>query len=539
MANEFRKAGDLDRAIELCEAHLGEQAGNMNGHVVYGQALFDSGRYDDAQKTFETALGLDPENLIALRHLGDTARLNGHGEAAIGWYTRVLEEDPRNDEILAFIDEVKASGAGAAEPPAESPADPLAPMVIEQSGVPASDARTVEISPPPRSSESNTTPFAPLETVPIKRPSIPLIDVDIDFSGDFDAPAASVEPVAAPEAPTGDIELSDMTFSDAEPIGLAGAPSAPSAPSDATAEPSVPSDDIEIESALGWDMGGEAEPATEPAATPDATPDAGPDPVLDPPPVEVAPTEVFVTETMAELYVQQGLHDDALNVYRQLAEMHPGDESFREKISALESEGHSSQVPAAGDDAAAEEFAVPEMDIAELAPAEPAPAGAVTARGFFAALAQRRPLRPDGTAPAGIPVVEPAPASRPARSSGSVDALFGGPADTGEDAIAEALATSVGVVEAAAAIRGRPTEQAGSDLSLDSVFRGDSAERASGSAGRTSAMLKFDQFFSTDKQTDKQTDQPSAPPATDSHPRAPADDAKFQSWLERLQGKDE
>ena len=73
LANEYRKAGDLELAIALCETHLAEQPSNMNGHVVYGQALFESGRYDDAKGSFEIALQLDPENLIALRHLGDIA----------------------------------------------------------------------------------------------------------------------------------------------------------------------------------------------------------------------------------------------------------------------------------------------------------------------------------------------------------------------------------------------------------------------------------------------------------------------------------
>ncbi|HNU84042.1 MAG TPA: tetratricopeptide repeat protein, partial [Thermoanaerobaculia bacterium] len=77
LANEYRKTGFVDRAILLCEKHLGEQPGNMNGLVVYGQCLFETGRLDEARQPFEAALGLDPENLIALRHLGDIARLGG------------------------------------------------------------------------------------------------------------------------------------------------------------------------------------------------------------------------------------------------------------------------------------------------------------------------------------------------------------------------------------------------------------------------------------------------------------------------------
>jgi tetratricopeptide (TPR) repeat protein len=74
LANEYRKAGDLDQAIFICQEYLPQQPGHMSGHIVYGQALYESGRTEEAKAVFETALSLDPENLIALRHLGDIAR---------------------------------------------------------------------------------------------------------------------------------------------------------------------------------------------------------------------------------------------------------------------------------------------------------------------------------------------------------------------------------------------------------------------------------------------------------------------------------
>ena len=91
LANEFRKTGDAEQAVMICEEFLPQQPGHMSGHIVYGQALFDLGRLDDARTVFETALTLDPENLIALRHLGDIARGQGDLEAARRWYERAAE----------------------------------------------------------------------------------------------------------------------------------------------------------------------------------------------------------------------------------------------------------------------------------------------------------------------------------------------------------------------------------------------------------------------------------------------------------------
>src|SRR5215210_2996956 len=103
LANEFRKGGDLDQAILICQEFLPQQPGHMSGHIVYGQALYESGRLDEARGVFETALSLDPENLIALRHLGDIAGRQGDPATARRWYERVLEADPRNDEIQGLL----------------------------------------------------------------------------------------------------------------------------------------------------------------------------------------------------------------------------------------------------------------------------------------------------------------------------------------------------------------------------------------------------------------------------------------------------
>src|SRR5687767_15145416 len=117
LANEYRKAGDLDRAIEICRAHLPQQPGHMSGHVVYGQALYESRQLAEAKGVFEAALGLDPENLIALRHLGDIARDSGDPQTARLWYLRVLDADPRNDEVAGMLAELEAAVAAA---PAEA-----------------------------------------------------------------------------------------------------------------------------------------------------------------------------------------------------------------------------------------------------------------------------------------------------------------------------------------------------------------------------------------------------------------------------------
>ena len=126
LANEYRKVGDFDQAIFICQEYLPQQPGHMSGHIVFGQALFEAKRLPEARTVFETALTLDPENLIALRHLADISRDLGETTAARGWYERVLQADPRNEEIAAIMSSMPAAGSPATTgiPPAPPPPPP-------------------------------------------------------------------------------------------------------------------------------------------------------------------------------------------------------------------------------------------------------------------------------------------------------------------------------------------------------------------------------------------------------------------------------
>ena len=95
-ANELRKAGDPAQAIAVCRTHLASQPGHVSGHIVLGQALYEAGEGNEARDIFTAALELDPENLIALRSLGEIAQVTGDFASARQWYQRLLDADPRN-----------------------------------------------------------------------------------------------------------------------------------------------------------------------------------------------------------------------------------------------------------------------------------------------------------------------------------------------------------------------------------------------------------------------------------------------------------
>jgi tetratricopeptide (TPR) repeat protein len=110
-ANELRKAGDPAQAIAVCRTHLASQAGHVSGHIVLGQALYEAGEGDEARDVFTAALELDPENLIALRSLGEIAQVNGDFASARQWYQRLLDADPRNSEVTQLLRDIPAEVA--------------------------------------------------------------------------------------------------------------------------------------------------------------------------------------------------------------------------------------------------------------------------------------------------------------------------------------------------------------------------------------------------------------------------------------------
>ena len=187
LANEFRKSGDVEQAILICQEFLPQQPGHMSGHIVYGQALYESGRLDEARGVFETALSLDPENLIALRHLGDIAGGQGDAPTARRWYERVLEADPRNDEIHSLI---AALGDGRGE--SARPADARPAM-------PPTDAPSIIGAEPFAQERESAEQTAEHRHQPEPVPAPDLLDLDLALPGSQAASPAAAEPAPRDE----------------------------------------------------------------------------------------------------------------------------------------------------------------------------------------------------------------------------------------------------------------------------------------------------------------------------------------------------
>ncbi|WP_337170411.1 tetratricopeptide repeat protein [Gemmatimonas aurantiaca] len=304
LANELRKAGELSQAIALCREHLPKQPGHMSGYIVFGQALYESESLSEARSVFEQALALDPENLIALRHLGDIARRQGDPLAARRWYERVLDADPRNDDIAAQLATLSTPAYGSrAIPQAGGPAigqtpvpTPGVPMPVVPA--PAPDLRPVSFTPSvpvPIIGAVVPTPDAALRAVDFDEVNARLrtpVPTPLSVPAAF-VPTAPVVPPVVPAALAGD--LLDLEAMEMEGDRIVAAMPTPMATP--VVEPVVEPVETVVES-VGTPVDAPIEPSVEPLVEP-STPsiEARFEPVAE---LLTEPAAVVVAEPMQE-----------------------------------------------------------------------------------------------------------------------------------------------------------------------------------------------------------------------------------------------
>jgi tetratricopeptide (TPR) repeat protein len=574
LANEYRKLGDLDAAIEICRAHVPLQPTYISGYIVLGQALFERGQPDEARATFETALALDPENLIALRQLGDIARVSGDLDAARGWYHKLLEVDPQNDEIAAQLDALDApqeqsAAAASVTAPAPAAASAMSPTSKEAAPVSWSDIHPDSAPVTPLSPQAMRPRFT-IGVIPenvqapaAERPEPPA-------AAPAEPPAQELEETMLPEylagydrhAPTppesafeltsldasGFVDIADLAPVDSPVVEGEAASSAPDATAPTAADVAALFADPELESPS----------VTEPATrTPAESEDDGKsfdeepyDPtigrILDLHPrtsSDALLPDLMMTESGAELLREQGHIEQAIYVYRHLAAKNPHDTSYAERIAALERGAHSS-IPL-----------VASISDEIVSAARHREYSTQSIRSFFTSFATRRapdapaedsthsPKPAASTAPPMEPVVPPAEREEAASSLSDVDrsaleSLFAAnpavPPSDERAAAALASAFSEEYAPDATAPAGAPTRAASDALSLDAVFQSSRA-RADGEHRASQPTVSFDEFFAQRENGDT----PEGKSDTAIETASPGDDAQsdlelFHEWLDGL-----
>jgi tetratricopeptide (TPR) repeat protein len=526
LANEYRKGGNPKRAIEICRAHLAQMPGHMSGQVVFGQSLFEGGEFEEAKKVFEGALLLDPENLIALRSLGDLALQAGNNTEARSWYTKLLDADPKDASVISLLSQIDETG--------DSEASAIADAFAGAEAAPGADAAE---------NPEATSEFT----------------VDFSFVDQPPGAAAGAPPVAA-ESSTETVVPATEDAAATPPLGLehhyptesAAAPEPePMGPDrDATASAPVPEPAPEEEIPDDRPLVS-SQPEPPPlfgniSPSPEATPPISN--VAEATPASFAGTspEPFVNETMAQLYLQQGYKQLALRVYRQLSERKPDEQSFKDRIAEIEASQAETESPpqARREDPPSIESPTPEPEAPRSPSTEsPVPHGpgahpsSVERPDYDRSTIDSQPASPSSEPDSIESPVREEPRAEPegiAARQPSIKEFFAtlGRRRPPRPTPAPARAWS----EKPAPTAATAASDTGNSSSLDAVFAGAKVSATDARAASTLAGA----FSSSARSSSAQS--PAASPTPRANPRLQAqeseeDVAKFRAWLDGLTGE--
>jgi tetratricopeptide (TPR) repeat protein len=106
LAEELRRANELEEAVTVCRAGLARHPSYLSARVTLGRALLALGRIDEAEAELKAAVAGSSPNLSALRSLADIYQRRGRLEDALAQYEAALalaRNDPDLQEAVAEL----------------------------------------------------------------------------------------------------------------------------------------------------------------------------------------------------------------------------------------------------------------------------------------------------------------------------------------------------------------------------------------------------------------------------------------------------
>jgi tetratricopeptide (TPR) repeat protein len=349
LAEELRKAGDLDEAIILSRDGLQKHPAYPSARMTLGRALFDKGDLAGARAELEGVLKGAADNILASRLLAECLEGLGEFGAAMARYKQTLAMAPGDRQIESKVSALEArleSATRKAMAVPETPPPPVAPSPTGDLDAPiplvaadepfelerpyeagASTAVGALVEPTPlapahsQEAEPIPVPEPPEDAEPLTRP-VPAVV------------AAQHEPIVLPENPA---VPAVAAVSAAPDLAPGGELFEFDAPDDLPEVPTLKAAAPVFEEPLAVQaQTGDAPPAPAPAE-----PQLLPAVETEPPPPWLAPAGAppapeIISSTLAELYFNQGFTEKAIEVYQQVLGREPGNGRARSRLTELQ-----------------------------------------------------------------------------------------------------------------------------------------------------------------------------------------------------------
>src|SRR5919201_6461874 len=118
LAEEYRRAGRYQEAIETCRTGLQRHPSYLSARVTLGRALIETADYEAARVELEYVLRAAPENLAAIRGLAEIHQRRGELPEALEQYKSALQIARHDPELEETVGRLTRDVAQAAPAPA-------------------------------------------------------------------------------------------------------------------------------------------------------------------------------------------------------------------------------------------------------------------------------------------------------------------------------------------------------------------------------------------------------------------------------------
>ncbi|NOY64716.1 MAG: tetratricopeptide repeat protein [Nitrospirae bacterium] len=144
LAEEYRKEGMFEEAIEVLKTGLERHPTYTSARVLLAKVYIDKGQLVEARAELEQVIDSVPDNLFAQRKLADIYRDMGLREKAIEHYERVIELNPLDDEAMDILKSLRGSEEPVGQEDAEQITEDAQEVVEEAKEIVEDDIQLPE-----------------------------------------------------------------------------------------------------------------------------------------------------------------------------------------------------------------------------------------------------------------------------------------------------------------------------------------------------------------------------------------------------------
>lgn len=162
LAEELRKGGALERAMEVCQAGIQHHPDYVPALVCLGRCRLQLGLRAEAEQIFRQVISRTPDNPHALNGLATICKEAGRFEEALVYFEALAIHEPNNEAVLEEIEALgqardeanpldPPTAKAAAEPVFVAPAKPAAAPPVKPATappVPPGKAKPATVPPP-------------------------------------------------------------------------------------------------------------------------------------------------------------------------------------------------------------------------------------------------------------------------------------------------------------------------------------------------------------------------------------------------------